>query len=86
MDMDLENNIIDDAMGNCNNLIDNEGTVDIMKDTCCESNSVDNNNDLENTSNNFCIHGAPPPLNIGDTITALLSGGGEPRPATVLGT
>ena len=47
MDMDLEN-IIDDAMHNCENLIDNEGTgVDIMRDTCCAS--VDNNNDLENT-------------------------------------
>jgi len=60
MDMDLEN-IIDDAMGNCDNLmIDNEVTgVDIMKDTCCASNSIDNNNDLENTSNNFCFPGAP---------------------------
>ena len=52
MDMDLENNI-DDTMANTN-LIDNEGTaVDIMRDTCCASNSVDNNNDLENTSNNL---------------------------------
>ena len=82
MDMDLEN-IIDDAMGNCDKLIDNEGTVDIMKDTCCASNSVDNNNELENTSNNFCIPGAPPPLNIGDIRAALLSGGGEPRPDNV---
>lgn len=80
MDMDLENNI-DDTMAN-NNLIDNEGTgVDITKDTCCASNPVDNNNemnvDLENTN------AAPPPLNISDTISALLSGGGEPRPDNV---
>ena len=80
MDMDLENNT-NDTMAN-NNLIDNEGTgVDITKDTCCASNPVDNNNemnvDLENTN------AAPPPLNISDTIAALLSGGGEPRPDNV---